>query len=375
MPTLDSYQFTVGRPINMDEAIYMLSPMDTPLLGGSDGDGVPILGKQTVDQTIFYWMEEEALLPSSTMAANVLIGATTFTVPAGHGQRFLVGDLLRVLKTGVDETMRVTAVNYTTDTLTVTRAFAGTAIAYASGDPFVSIGQALAEGSAPGESRQIGRVQDFNYTQIAGPLKASITRTEEGTAKYGVASERAKQIMLRIQEATITREQTLLYGVRTNNTTTKLRSSGGLTSFLTQNVDAVAGQLSVAKIEALMALCYARGGIPTVGVFNPAALGGLNDLANTSRVRQEVMDTVRGRAPVTLVATEYGDMPIVRHRWLNLKDGLLIKPEGLTRRVFDELTMTPMAKIADSTDDMIVGEEGLEVKGQAHMARFSELTA
>jgi hypothetical protein len=284
----------------------------------------------------------------------------------------MIGDLVRVHEGTDDEVMRVTAT--ADNSLTVTRAFAGTAAAYVAGSTLISVGQAITEGSAPGPSRQLGRTEEFNYTQIAGPLKASITRTEEATMKYGVSSEKAHQIMRRIQEATVTREQGLLYAPRVNDLANKYRSSGGLTTFLTQNVDAVSGALTVAKIEALQAQCYARGGVPSVLIVNPAALGTLNDLANTGRVRTDLVDTRRGRMPVRIVTTEYGDVTVVRHRWVDPKDGFMVEPGAITRRVMTPLQMVPLAKVADSDDVMIVGEEGLQVKGSAHMGRFSALT-
>ena len=52
----------------------------------------------------------------------------------------------------------------------------------------------------------------------------------------------------------------------------------------------------------------------------------------------------------------------------------MVNREGVQRRVIQPLIVEALAKTGDSDSVMIVCEEGLQVKGEAHMARFTNLT-
>jgi hypothetical protein len=73
--------------------------------------------------------KEEFASGTSTLAGAMLVGATSFTVPAGEGYRFEKNTRVMINAEGAntDEVVLITDVNYATDTLTVTRAQASTA--------------------------------------------------------------------------------------------------------------------------------------------------------------------------------------------------------------------------------------------------------
>jgi hypothetical protein len=371
--TLTSYDLTTGVKINMDEAIYMISPMDTPLLNGVGSNGATVLAQQSVDERKFSWMDEEALLPRSTLAAAATTGTAFLTVATGHQLRFSTGDLLVVHKAGGDERVRVTGYGTTTDTLLVTRSYSGTATDYATSAEVVSLGTALAEGSDPENARAVDRSESYNLTQIYGPTKMSITRTEKGVAKYGINDELAHQMFLRVKESAIAREQSFLYGVRTESTTTRIRTSGGVDYFVTSNVDSSHTELTVANIQTNMLACYDAGGLPDQLWVNPRATADLN-AAQDSLVRVTNVETRRGFAPVQLVTTEYGDIQIIRNRYVHRQHAFAVNREGITRRVFDPMITYQLALTGDSEDWMFVCEEGLQVKGEQHMFKMTNLT-
>jgi hypothetical protein len=369
-----SYDFSTGVKINMDELIYLISPIDTPLLNGVGSDGNTVLSSAPVDQRKFSWMDEEMLLPRSTLAAQCVTAATEVVVAAGHQQRFSTGDILVVHTVGADERMRVTGYSATTaDTLLVTRAYSGTASLSITGATVVALGTALAEGSDPENARSVDRDESYNLTQIFGPTKVSITRTEQGRGKYGISDELAHQMYLRMQESAIAREQAFLYGVRTESTTTKIRTTGGIDYFITTNEDSTSTELSVANIESSMENCYDAGGLPDQLWCNPKSTSTLN-AAQDALVRVENVETQRGFRRVQLVTTEYGDIPIIRNRYVFKGEAFLVKKDGVTRRVFDPMITERLAKTGDSENWMFLCEEGLQVKGETHMAKLTNLT-
>lgn len=372
--TVTSYALTTGVKINMDELIYLMSPTDLPLTLGVDSDGSMIVKTQPVDQIQFYWQDEELLTPRVALAGAAITADTTFTVAAGEALRFATGDVARVVRAGVSEMIRITGVSNAT--ITATRGYASTtATTFAIGDFIIGTGAALAEGSDPENFRSRDRDSRSNYTQIFGPYKISMSRTEQKISKYGVADEWSKQLWNRSREYWMRIEQALLYGKANNDTSGKIRMTGGLTDYITSNVNSTSTQLTLAAIVSLQQTAYNAGDVPLVLIANPNSLSDLNDVSNTSVVRVTEQDSRRGRARVEYIDTEFGSTVLVRDRWCSPHTAFLVKPDGIIRRVLDPMMYEALAKTGDADNAQIVGEEGFEIKGQAHMARFSNLSA
>lgn len=367
---------TTGVKINMDEAIYMISPQDSPLINGLDADGAVILGSTPTDEIEFDWMDEQILVPRSQLNGAVTTGDTVITLDSNDERlRFSTGDILMIEKAGVGERIQVTGYGTTTGTLLVTRGFASTtATNYSDNAAVVGLGTALAEGSDPEAARSRDRGEDDNYTQIFGPTSVHLSGTEQVVAKYGVPNEFQHQVFNRTRENVIAREQAYLYGVKYNSTTAKIRTTGGLDYFITTNVDSTSTQLTVTSIEAAMELGYDQGGIPDLLTANPKSLGDLNALNDADRVRVDITDAKRGRMRVMAVHTEYGDITVVRNRYCRKTDAFLWNRNQVVRRPLRPLTMERLAKTGDSDKVQILCEEGLQVKGQEHMAKLTALS-
>lgn len=379
MPTglVTAYDLTVGRKVNMDEAIYVLSPLDSPMLTGMDSDGLSIIGSAPVDQIEFEWQDEEILTPRSTLGAASTTGDAFLTLSAATERlKFSTGDLLRVVKAGATEVVRVTGYSVTTATiLLVTRGYDGTsAVGYAGTETVIGLGTALAEGSDPEAARTADRATTSNYTQIFGPTLVHMSGTEQVISKYGINNEFAHQTMRRTQENGISREQAIVYGRKTNSTTTEIRTMGGLDYYITTNVNSTSTELTEAHITVQQQNGFNRGGVWDRLMANPKSLVTINDIANTSRVRQEVTDWKRGRMPVMEFQSEFGVVTIVRNRWVHPWHAFGFSRENVTRRVLRPLILERLAKTGDSDKAQILCEEGLQVKGEEHMAKFTNLT-
>lgn len=369
-----SYDLTVGVIVNMDEAIYMLSPDDTPLLTGMGADGLSVLSTAPVDEVQFSWMHDSILTPRSTLAAQIITADTGIVVASGDQSKFSTGDSIMVAKAAGDEILRVTGYSATTaDTLLVSRALSGSATTYATSAVVVALGTALPEGDDPEAPRKVDRVEVTNVTQIFGPTLIRLSATEQIVRKYGVSNEFAHQTMGRMKENAIAREQAFLYGRRTNSATTKIRTTGGLEQYIATNVDATNTQLTVATLNTNLSTTYNKGGIPDRLIANPIAFADLNDLANTSIVRTTIEDSRRGRVRVASVETEYGSLTMVRDRWVLGTDAFAIRRDQVVRRVMRPLVLERLAKTGDSDQAQIVCEEGLEVKGESHFFRYNSL--
>jgi len=371
-----AYDLTTGVVINMDEAIYMLSPVDTPMLTGLGSDGLTMIGTSPVDEIQFSWMTDTILTPRSTLAAQALTADTVLTLAANDRIKFSTGDIVTINKAGAVEQIRVTGYSSGSDVLNVARAWAGTATNYATSAIVIGLGTALAEGSDPEAARTVDRVEFTGVTQIFGPTKIDMSRTEQQVRKYGVGSEWAHQLAGRVKENAIHREQTFLYGARVNSTAGKIRTTGGLRFYITTNVDSTATQLTVTgtnSITARQQIGYNAGGFADIIMANPTAMSDLNAAADTLVVRQTIDDPKRGRTRISFADTEFGSVLMARNRWCAPSDAFGLNTENVTRRVLQPLIYQKLAQTGDSDQGQIVCEEGLEVKGEQHLYRFNAL--
>jgi hypothetical protein len=378
MPTgrATAYDLTVGVVVNMDEAIYMLSPVDTPMLTGLGSDGLTMIGQSPVDEIQFSWMTDTILTPRSTVAATLVTAGTELTVASGDRIKFSTGDILTIGKVAATEQIRVTGYSSGTDILNISRAWAGTAQQYVTGSIIAGLGTALPEGSDPEAARTVDRVEFTNVTQIFGPTKVDMSRTEQQVRKYGVGSEWAHQLAARTKENAIGREQAYLYGARVNSTAGKIRTTGGLRFYITTNVDSTATTLTITganSITARQQVGYNSGGFADIVMANPVAMADLNAAADTLVVRQTIDDPMRGRVRISFADTEFGSVLLARNRWMMPMDAFGISTENVTRRVLQPLIYEKLAKTGDSDQGQIVCEEGLEVKGEQHLFRFNNL--
>jgi len=376
-----SYDLAVGVKINMDELIYMISPTDSPFINGIGTDGRQLLGSSGVDQQEFKWMDEELLIPRATVTDTGAAGAgaTDVTVSTSDFYKFQVDDLITIgeADAAVNAAVkRVTHVNNTAGVLTLadwanSADWPATTAAHA--DTVICVGTALVEGSDPGEARSADRTIRTNCTQIFGPTPIHMSRTEQQVSRYGVSDEFAKQVYGRTVENVITREQAYLYGQYNNDTSNKRRSTGGLNYHITSNTD-TSTTLTVSALEALQQKCYNAGGMPDLLIANPASFATLNAVSDSGRVRTVIDDPRRGRVPVASVFTEFGETQMLRNRWCHAETAFLITKEGVSRRVMQPLVVEALAKTGDSDKVQIVCEEGLQVKGEQHMGKFTTLT-
>jgi hypothetical protein len=376
MPTgrATSYDLVVGVMVNMDEAIYMLSPQDTPLVTGLGMDGYSLLPTFPVDEVQFDWMDDTILVPRSTLNGAVTTGDAFLTVATGDRTKFSTGDIIYIQKAGAAvEQIRVSGYSSGSDVLNITRAWAGAATNYANGAIVVGLGTALQEGSDPEAARTVDRVQNTNVTQIFGPTKVDMSRTEQQVRKYGVGSEWGHQLMGRIKENAIGRDQAYLYGARVNSTSAKIRTTGGLEFFITSNVDNTSTSLTVATLLTRQQSGYNAGGYAEAVIANPIAFTDLNEVTSTAIVRDTIDDPKRGRTSVQYVETEFGSILMVRDRWVLPTDAFGINRDQVIRRILQPLVYERLAKTGDSDQAQIVCEEGLEVKGEEHMFRFGNL--
>lgn len=365
-----SYNLTVEHKVNIDELIYVLSPMDLPLFTGVGADGLPVIPRQPVDNRTFYWLEEDIPLPRATLNEELDNSETDVTLNTGEAVKFSVGDAFRI----DDEVFIVTDINLSTHVLTVaTRGQRGTSAAtHSTGSEVIGLGTSLAEGEV-GTANYKGRDKYSNYTQI-WTRTLEVSRTEQRIPKYGVPNELNRQILNVMQHMGVSKEQAALYGVKYNDDATEIRTTGGLDAFITTNEDTTSEWLTVDGIETQQQAAYDAGGMFEMLMARPAAFGALNNVAGSERIQTVTIDDARrGRRRATTVVTEFGDVTLVRNRWVRNTDAFGYSRENFIYRDFQPMVLQRLAKTKDTDSYLIVCEGGFEVKGEDHMAKWSGL--
>lgn len=371
-PAFYSYNLTVETKINIDELIYILSPKDLPLMYGIGADGVPLLPKVPLDNTIFYWLEEEVPLPRATLNEDLDTTETGVTLRTGEAVKFAVGDAIRI----DDEVMIVTDINTTTEELTVTRGSASetnsAAAIHITGAEVIGLGSLLVEGSV-GSANFGGRDRYSNFAQI-WTKRIQVSRTAQRIPKYGVPNELNKQMLNAMQHLCQGIEQSALYGIRHQHASNNRRQTGGFDFFVTTNENTTDDWITIDSIEEQLQNAYNRGGSFEYIMGQPGAFAALNNLAGNERIQTvTVDDSRRGRQRATTVMTEFGEVQLVRNRWMKRTEAFGFSRENFIYRQFQPIVTEKLAKTDDTDTFMMVTEGGFEVKGQDHMAKWTGL--
>lgn len=368
-PKFHSYNLLVEQMVNIDPLIYIYTPMDLPLLTGVGADGLVILPSLPVDNREFSWLEEDIPTPRGIVNEALDDNETAVTMTTGQAVRFAVGDVIRI----DDEYMSITAIDTSTEVLTVVRgALSSTAATHLDQAEVVGVGTVLAEGEI-GTANFQGRDKATNYTQIYS-RKIEVTGTEQIIPKYGVPNELNKQVMNVTHGLLVSIEQSAVYGKKFDDSATQTRSTGGLMAFITSHNNTADDWLTVLNVDEVQQDVYDDGGMFDVLMSRPRNFGALSNIVGAERIQTVPIDDIRrGRRRAQVVMTDHGDVTLVRNRYMRGADAVGYTREAFVKRVMRPLHLTRLAKTKDTDSFMILTELGFEVKGQRHMAKWTSL--
>jgi hypothetical protein len=361
-----TYESTVGVKLDVEDAIYMISPFEVPFLGTYGKDRGSVLGRDTTTQVKVEWLEDE-LVPGGSTLDGAHTAAGTFITVADRTV-FKVNDLLRV----DDEFMRVSAFGSTAQTLEVEKSWGSPAAASHSDLATVLIlGTLPQEGDDPVAGINFQRVQPFNVTQIYQD-EVEITRTEEKEQKYGVRSERNYQIGKRLKENAIKLEKNIILGTREQDTTNRRRSHGGLDYYITTGVDSGTTLITEATLLDQLQNSFDRG-----GMVDLLAVGGTQkrriSAFSEDDIRLSRDENVRG-AVVDWYDSDFGRIYMVLNRWVPTRFAFGLEKQYIDIVWFDPFFVEPLAKTGDRQQDELIGEVTMKVRNQKAHFKFTALT-
>ena len=224
------------RQIDMDERIRKLRSDDSQFSTMTDKTPSRTAVREKVN-----WLEEDDFPRQVSASAGVATGVFAIPLAAGQGKIIAARDVLRNMRTG--EAMLVTSV--ATDTATVQRPVGNApTAAINSGDVFLVVGDAQAQGSDFPAPRYLARVLGYNYTQITRTTW-SFTGTQVAIDIYS-GREPGVEAVRKAREHKRKWEAIGFFGARSFAAAVApdndpQGTSGGAVEFITSNVQDIAG--------------------------------------------------------------------------------------------------------------------------------------
>lgn len=361
-----TYDSIVGLKLDIEDAIYMISPFEVPLLGTYGESRGSVLGRDTTTSTKVEWLEDE-LVPGGDSLTAIQVTADTVITVAERGY-FKTNDLVRI----DNEYERIAGYGTTANTLLVERAWGSTAAQHASTSQVLILGTLPVEGDDPVAGINFQRTQPFNVTQILQD-EVEVTRSEEKEAKYGVQSEAAYQMAKRLKEDAIKCERNIILGVRNEDNTNKRRSHGGLDYFIVTGVDSTTTNITEAAVLNQLQASFDRGGMVDFMVFNGTQKRKVSAW-NSTDIRYARDENVRG-AVVDWLDSDFGRIYFVLDRWVPTRFAFGLESQYIDMVWFDAFFTEALAKTGDRQRWQVVAEYSMKVRNEKAHFKFTALQA
>lgn len=357
---VDTYALRDVNKVELEPKFRALELPSTPILN-KISFGAPI------NSTRLEWYDDVPLPLRYTLAANHAAGDGKLT----FGDNSVLLKVGNILKYG-DILFRVVGVNTNESPKSVSvRVIAGTDIDIAAGAVLELVSDAMPEGSGAEVSGFNVAVKRYNITQI---FTDAIEFTDTQLAvnlEYSVdlrvqkTNEKLKKLRLLLERTVVNGK---LYEPANN---TEPRMMAGFVEFVKNNGLTVTGLFSEANFKAwLKDMFFLRNQEPITEVWmNPATKEQIFNPMLSDKVITTVNETTAGKR-VDRYVTEWGE--VVLNTAAVLPEGyiFIVDFDKMAVRPLRPLTMFEVAKTADKTTYMIVGEYTLEVRDSALMGYY-----
>lgn len=359
-----SFDITDGSQIRdvstvLSEALIL----DFELLGA----GCDVAFGDPVEDTVFYWSEEELnsnLVETSTSIASA---ATSFALTTGHGGRVHIGDLLKVVDEEAKlEVMQVTDIS--TDTVTVTRGYNST-----SASTHVTLSQfavipAYQEGSDYSSGSAVAPTVRSNSTHILFAKDLLITRSQLQRKMATTALDVDRQLAARAKELKRYLTSAAMYSIISGTpagSDSVYRTTKGMAEWITGSgiVDSDNEAISIGVIDSVNVQIVNRGEYPDTLLIGTDLVGGINAIDATNRRMME-SDTTAGYVVNQLVLGQGNTVNVVVDGRVATGDAFLYCKDSVRLRPLDGAAMFTIAAtdFVDGVKRRVGCEWGLEFR-------------
>lgn len=318
----------------------------------------------------FEWSEKDPGTPYGI--AQAAYNSVVTSIVVDDASMFTVRDIIYVRST--EEQLLVTAVDETTDTLTVTRGFAGTtAAAIPDGETLILQSGTFAEGTGAPKSISFNPTMPYNYSQI---FKKSVENTRTGlqTREYGNSNKMEELRRDAWEEFIQERARQYYFGKRSIDTSgsTPVRTTGGLNEFITTNVEDFSGSFTYSKWMDFVEILMRYGGMDKI-LFTSSELLKAIQLEVVGNTEMPISPKSKEYGVnIKRLTTAFGDLDIAYDRTLDYycENGHGVG-FALETSLIEEMVMQPdvwkenvQDPDEDGRKDQIIGECGLKVRLQ-----------
>lgn len=369
MSMVTTYTETDVAVRKVTDYISLLDPSDTPLLdafGGIDGAA----GKfrfVSADSTKVEWLTDTLYPLKDALGASCDSATTSLTV--ANGVRFKAGDIIMVDSEG----MYVS--NVSSNTLTVSRAFFGSAASHANAAEVQIVSEARLEG-AESATRAIADVAvDYNYTQILHE-EVKVSGSEMAITEYGIDDMLEYQARKVVPHLYRLVERNLFYSTRAQGSASTPRAAGGLDYFITANTSnngVSSTSLSETALRNAAKLAFEDGGTgPWIATIAPDRVGDVNALYNNSTyLKVEPAQSWVGMI-LNFYQSQFGRIDFVLDRWARKDRIYIVDPNHCGFLTLRPFVREPLAKSGDYEREQVLLEYTFCIRhaNQAHAVIF-----
>lgn len=364
----------LGKRVIAD-AIQMITPTDTPFLSkfppGSANGKFNVSAGRDSKGTKIEWIEDDLRATSNSLALSAGTGDTTASV--GDASYFAVGDLVKV----DSEYIWVSAVNASTNVITVTRNVGGTQTSHAASATLTIVSNARVEGADTTYGPTTTVDQPYNYTQILED-GVKVTRSAQKLAQYGVTDELARQRDKKLLELWRSLEKALILedvDLRSAGSATTARFAGSLGAFITTagNYTTSATTITKANIDTLSKDIYLDGGNPRILMCHPQTAARIRDLLDSSSFVRVSQDESTLGMRIENVVTQYHELELLPNRHMDYDYAWLLDPDYIGVYEFDPFTEYDVPVAADVAGALrvngefsLVVQHGLKAHGKLY---------
>jgi hypothetical protein len=382
---------TIRNALAWDDIVKLIEPNSAPVLKRIMGTA------ETISATTYEWYEDRNFGTKAKVATAISNTDTNIVVDDilvfAAGQYIAIGD----------EKLNVTAVNTSTNTLTVTRAGLNTtASAAIAGAEIFVVGTESIEGSGAREARNTVAVQKDNYTEIfketieisGSQMKRKLNSRLQANAIANIplTDERVNQIqsqifdeeeMKKINYIIAQVEKTICLGTKFVDVTGKNRKLGGLKNYIMTNVIDLnnATALTLSIIDDLMDQVAETGAFDESGTssyalyVSPAVARTIKTLKEGKVMDININNGQVGVSPIITINTSQGEIEVVTTRNIDSNSIYLVNLSTIGIKPFREFTVSDWTNGDDVYRAQILGELTFEVKNEEQMGMIKNIGA
>lgn len=349
---LTTYSDTTPQKRVITDVISMIDPSDTAAidsLGGLDGASGKfrfVNGKSTTVE----WLEDTLAPLTETLNGSIATNTTAVTVD--DASVFQPGFVVLI----DSEYMWISAVNTSSEVITVTRNFGGTQATHADAATVEIVTEARLEGDDSDPLAFTDRTVGSNYTQIYHQ-EVKVTRTQNQIDQYGIANEFDYQTGKAVSHLARLMEKALYHGQRKSGSATTPRAYGGFATFITDNTVNAGGALVQADFDDATEAAFGDGGTgPWNAYLSPANMQVVKNLLDSSSYLRYGRDETGIGMRVEKIVTPFGDVNLILDRWSPSAKTYLVDQNHAGMLTFHPFMFEPLAKDGDYEKAEVVGE-------------------